>query len=336
MKQYIGIARDHSGSMSRLTKAAMNDYNLNVESIQTAAKKHNIETIVSVVEFGNPQVNRVITNSPIDKLKPITHYDAVGGTPMLDAVGDLVTQFMSVPDAHDPNISFLIMVVTDGDENQSRVWNWNYAVRRIQELQNTNRWTFTFRIPKGYYKDQMIGRGLPAENILEWETTEKGMEEASVQTQNATSNFYEGRSRGVTATRNFYANLNDVKPQDVRNDLVAITAKCKVWSVKKADQIKAFCEKNLPKKEDWVKGAAFYQLTKSESVQAYKKFLIRTKKSGAIYGGYDARQMLGLPKDKEVKLVPGDHGEFDIFVQSTSVNRKLVPGTEVIYCVEAS
>lgn len=336
MKQYIGIARDHSGSMGGLAKAAMKDYNLNVESIQNAAKKHNIETIVSVVEFGNPHVNRVVVNSPIDKLKPISFYQVNGGTPMLDAVGDLVNIFENMPDRDDPNVSFLIMIVTDGEENQSRNWNWNYAVRRIQELQNTNRWTITFRIPKGHYKNQLVRFGLPAENILEWETTEQGMELASVQTQNATSNFYESRSRGVTGTRNFYANLNDVKPQDVRNDLVAITAKCKVWSVKKADQIKAFCEKNLPKKEDWVKGAAFYQLTKSESVQAYKKFLIRTKKSGAIYGGYDARQMLGLPKDKEVKLVPGDHGEFDIFVQSTSVNRKLVPGTEVIYCVEAS
>ena len=33
----------------------------------------------------------------------------------------------------------------------------------------------------------------------------------------------------------------------------------------------------------------------------------------------------------DVKVTPGDHGMFNIYVQSTSVNRKLVGGTKVLY-----
>jgi len=41
--------------------------------------------------------------------------------------------------------------------------------------------------------------------------------------------------------------------------------------------------------------------------------------------------LLGLPEVGSVAVNPGDHGNFNIFVQSTSVNRKLVAGTKALY-----
>jgi hypothetical protein len=80
------------------------------------------------------------------------------------------------------------------------------------------------------------------------------------------------------------------------------------------------------------RGAAFYQLMKKEDeVQDYKQIVIRDKKSKVVYSGANARQMLGLPYNGTVKVVPGNHGTYDIFIQSTSVNRKLVKGTQVLY-----
>jgi len=66
-------------------------------------------------------------------------------------------------------------------------------------------------------------------------------------------------------------------------------------------------------------------------VQDHKQIAIRDKKTGVIYSGVNARQMLGLPYHGTVKVVPGNHGAYDIFIQSTSVNRKLVKGTQVLY-----
>ncbi len=58
---------------------------------------------------------------------------------------------------------------------------------------------------------------------------------------------------------------------------------------------------------------------------------IRDKKTNAIYGGDAALQALGLPSYGTCRLAPGSHPAFDIFVQSTSVNRKLPAGTHVLY-----
>lgn len=54
------------------------------------------------------------------------------------------------------------------------------------------------------------------------------------------------------------------------------------------------------------------------------------KGKGSVYGGEDARRLLDLP-DHVTKVRPGNHANFDIFIQSTSINRKLKNGTRVIY-----
>lgn len=76
---------------------------------------------------------------------------------------------------------------------------------------------------------------------------------------------------------------------------------------------------------------AYYQLTKPEKVQAAKDILIRDKSTGAIYGGHQARALIGMPTGCEVRVRPGDHGNYDIFVLSTSHNRKLVANTDLLY-----
>ena len=82
----------------------------------------------------------------------------------------------------------------------------------------------------------------------------------------------------------------------------------------------------------YVKGNAFYQLTKDENaVQPYKEILLREKNKQIIYGGDGARKLIGLQEKLTVAVQPGNHANWDIFVQSTSVNRKLVRGTTLLY-----
>lgn len=68
-------------------------------------------------------------------------------------------------------------------------------------------------------------------------------------------------------------------------------------------------------------------------MQDYKQIAIRDKKSGAVYSGYSARDLLGLPHTSEAKFAPGMHGQYEIVVQSTSFNRKLVKGTNLMIWV---
>lgn len=338
MKTYFGISRDHSGSMRNIARAAARDYNSLIQSIQENSAAEQIDTIVSVVECGvgvRGTIERVVTNSNVQTLQPINESSYVADghyTPLFDSVGELIEQLERTPDAKDPDVNFCIMAITDGYDNSSRIWRSKLG-QKIRELQNTDRWTFIFRVPRGAARD-LENIGIPRGNILEWEQTDRGVAQASQTTGVAMKSFYQATKTGTKATKNFYStDLTGVTASQIKKTLVDISSQVSIWDVEAADdakQIRIFCEEHL--RHDMKRGAAFYLLMKPEDeVQDHKQIVIRDKKSGVVYSGVNARQMLGLPYHGTVKVVPGNHGNYDIFIQSTSVNRKLVKGTQVLY-----
>lgn len=78
-------------------------------------------------------------------------------------------------------------------------------------------------------------------------------------------------------------------------------------------------------------GRGFYELTKPELVQEYKEVVLRNKKTGDMWSGNVARDMIGLPYGKRGKVYPKYDFGYDVFIQSTSVNRKLLNGTRFLY-----
>ena len=155
MKNYIGISLDTSASMRGITRAAGKDYNENIEGIKEEAEKHKIDTIVSVVKCGVGRmatIEREVVNSSVNAIKPIMDgmYKADGmATPLFDSIGELISIMENVPDKDDPEVSFLIMAITDGKENSSKKWNVRTLSEKIRKLQATDRWSFIFRVPKG-------------------------------------------------------------------------------------------------------------------------------------------------------------------------------------------
>lgn len=336
MKNYVGISRDHSGSMQGLVTAAAADYNDLIAAIREGSDEHDIDTIVSVVKcgVGRPaQVVRESVNSSINRLKPIGpgEYIADGNsTPLFDSIGDLIEQLEAVPDANDPDVAFVVMVITDGGENSSQKWDGRSIARKIKELQATDKWTFTFRVPRGDART-LTQYGIPAGNILEWDTSSAyGMQTSTAATRSAVKGFYAARATGVQSTGKFYADLSTVTLKEVKNSMDDISRDVDVYVVDQRNdgvQIRDFVE---AQGYVYTKGCAYYQLAKTEEVQDYKFIAIRDKNSGAVYSGHAARGMLGLPSVGTVKLAPGQHGQYEIFVQSTSFNRKLTKGTNLM------
>lgn len=81
-----------------------------------------------------------------------------------------------------------------------------------------------------------------------------------------------------------------------------------------------------------LKGAAFYQLVKTEDkIQDYKLIAIRDKETGQIFCGPEARDLVGLPRYGDARVRPDTAGKWQVFVQSTSVNRKVTVNTQVLY-----
>lgn len=340
MKQYIGFSNDHSRSMSGLTEAALRDFNTNISAIKSASLTNSLDTIVNVVQcgirtggYGSTGNVRQIVNSNVTALKPLTSYVANGNsTPLFDSVGELIEMLKAVPDANDQDVSFLILVTTDGGENSSRKWSGVSLADEIRKLQATDRWTFVFRVPRGG-KLGLTRMGIPEGNIQEWDQTTRGVDVSTQATTAAFNDYYENRGKGLKSTSTFYSNLANVSAAEVKASLKDISAEVSMFYVASHQddmEIRPFVEAQL--KSAMLKGAAFYQLSKTESkIQDTKMIVIRDKKTGSVYYGPAARQLIGLPTTGNARVHPGNHGNFDIFVQSTSVNRKVKAGTQVMY-----
>lgn len=335
MKNYIGFVNDHSGSMRNLANAALKDYNANIEAIKNAATREMQDTVVSVTGIGvngsGDQIERQVTVSNPHVLRPRTHWETNGGTPLYDGIGDMIEMLEILPDAHKPDVSFLIMITTDGEEAHSRKHNAATLGNKIREKQFTQRWSFVFRVPKSSDISKILALGISRDNIQQWETTDKGMEESTINTTQAMDSYFSARSAGVKSTTAFYANAASVNLAALED----ISSKVSLYAVpveQNGIEIRDFILKH---RMEYLKGSAFYQLTKTESKVSHTKLIVvREQATGKVFSGKDARSMIGLPTDRNARLHPGDHKNYDIFIQSESVNRKLVGGSGVIYWKE--
>lgn len=168
---------------------------------------------------------------------------------------------------------------------------------------------------------------IPRDNLLVWDGTGEDLDRATNVMTNASVGYLSSRTRGATFSTNYFtANL----PSE--NVVKATLANCYPVQVK---SVKVEAEEPIADKvvrwtrKPYALGEAFYQLTKPERIQPEKEVLIREKGQKIYYGGPNARALLGLAKEP-AKVTPGNFGNYDIFVQSTSVNRKLVRGTDLL------
>ena len=81
-------------------------------------------------------------------------------------------------------------------------------------------------------------------------------------------------------------------------------------------------------------GRGFYEFTKRENIQHYKEVVLMDRKTGDMFSGRKAREMIGLPEGTDARLSPTALAQYRVFVQSTSANRKLVGGTGFLYEVD--
>jgi hypothetical protein len=175
------------------------------------------------------------------------------------------------------------------------------------------------------------GFGFPADNIAVWDTTSSaGVQEVGRTIRQATDNFMDARSRGVRGTRSLFSTGADaVNKQTVSNLRVLPETSYELLRVMYDGPIREYVDK-WSRGHNYVLGKGMYQLTKTETIQPQKAIAIRERSTGKVYFDQAARDVLGLPKGVEVRVKPDYNPEYDIFVTSTSVNRKLLKDTDLL------
>jgi len=323
---HIALVLDASGSMSYKTKDIIKVADNQIKYLARRSKELDQETRVTVYSFSDRHnINCLIYDKDVLRMPSIANlYRADGQTALIDATNLVLNDLALTPEKYGEH-AFLIYVLTDGQENDSNNTPGGLAAK-IFNL--PDHWTIAAFVPdtSGVYEAKKFG--FPKENISVWDTNSAvGMAEVGEKIRETTENFMINRTKGIRGSKSLFS-LATPSIQTVAKNLDNLHAgQYRLLKVNCDESISSFVESCLGR--SYKLGEGFYQLTKTEEIQAYKQIAILDNKTKKLYGGVNARQLLGLP-DYTVKVKPTDHIDYTIFVQSTSVNRKLIEDTRLL------
>lgn len=323
---HIALVLDASASMYYNREALIQVADSQIKYLAQRSKDLDQETRITVYVF-NTKVECVIYDKDVLRLPSIREFYIPNGmTALIDATLKSQDDLALTPEIYGDH-AFLTYVLTDGQENRS-LSRPEDLLFRLNSL--PSHWTVAVLVPDQAGKFEAKKFGFPSDNIAIWDSTStKGVNEAGDKIRQATETFMVSRASGIRGSRSLFStgvdavNVNTIQAADLKPlnqfqyTLLPVTAE---------SPIREWVDKHGL---DYHKGDAFYQLTKTETIQPYKKIAIRNKRTGEVYTGQRARDLVGLSQ-KEERVKPTYNPEYDVFVQSTSVNRKLVPNTRLL------
>lgn len=325
---HVSLVIDKSGSMQNLENSVIKVVDNQIQYLADKSREWNHEIRVSIYLFGS-DVEVLVYEKDVLRLPSVAqYYRANGNTRLMDGVGMAIEDLRKVPEIH-ANHSFVCYVWTDGEENASRNYNSSKLKGLISALPDN--YTVGAFVPDSNGVLSCKQYGIPAGNISIWDTSAKGVEETGRIIRETTDALIKNQQSGAKTkvTNLFSLNTAGLNANTVKTLEVLSSKDYTILQVRKDSPIKEFVESW---KMDFRQGANYYQLTKKEKVQANKCICIQEKSTGKVYSGANARKILGLP-DYEVKIEAADHPKYNIFIQSTSVNRKLMAGTELLVMI---
>lgn len=333
---HVALVLDASGSMSYHANSVVRVADDLVKHLATRSKEMDQETRVTVYTFSN-DVECVIYDKDALRLPSIQgHYRISGMTALRDATMTAIEDLAHTWEGYGDH-SFLIYVLTDGHENQSRRYSREQLQTRLVEL--PDHWTIGALVPDAGSVHEAKRQGFAAGNVTVWNTTSAtGVEEVGEVIRAATNSYMTSRASGVRGTKSlFTVDANALNAQAVKAaHLTPLDPKSYVLIPVTADMaIKEFVEQATV---NYQVGKAFYQLNSGRKpkgragviVQGNKQVIVVEKATNKAYGGDEARKLIGLP-DHQVTVDPMKlNADFDVFIQSTSLNRKLFAGTKLL------
>ncbi|MFD9688236.1 VWA domain-containing protein [Kitasatospora sp. NPDC059088] len=349
---HVSLVVDKSGSMRQHQAQLVRVVDEFVKGLQEESDRLGHETRISLYAFDH-EVQNLVWDMDVKHLPSLRGLYQVdnGATALIEAAVKSVDDLKNIWEGYGEH-SFLQVVVTDGEENASgcsqsgqmhtrmnggqgaavlRSW-----LDRIQGAMDglPDHWTSAILVPNSLAKRTAQEYGFPAGNIAIWDAdSSKGVEEAIGTVKSAATSFLRGREQGVRGTKNLFAMGQDLDTTQVTANLDALdTGKYILIPVDEASPIRDFVTSSG---HSYTTGCAFYELSKREKIQGNKQLAVAEKDpatgrmTGRVFSGPAARRLLGLPAAEAV-VKPGENPSYTVFVQSTSVNRKLVPGTKLL------
>jgi hypothetical protein len=138
---------DRSGSMSDCIDATINGYNEQLNRIRSMQDEFPEQDIRVGLTMFNTTIDMQAVAQDLMNATRLSRQNYIpnGGTALYDAIGQTA---LHLEEAYarpsDLPSTFVVVVLTDGYENSSRLFNLQQIRTLIQRLEGTEKWTFSF------------------------------------------------------------------------------------------------------------------------------------------------------------------------------------------------
>jgi hypothetical protein len=209
LKTHIAIVLDRSGSMSSIWNETVSGFNNQVRTIRESAKDQDVR--VSLVTFSDSARFEFFDQS-VESLKELNSFSGIfpcGNTAMYDAVGETIERLNKLEDIGDPNTSVLMIIISDGEENQSRHFTSRTLAPLVDAMTKTKRWTFTYMGANQDLTKISEKLNIPYQNTMLFRSTQAGANLGWAQNNMATATYMASRSMGQTQASSFYQGVTN-------------------------------------------------------------------------------------------------------------------------------
>jgi hypothetical protein len=327
---HVSLKIDESSSMRPYRSAVEQVVDGLVRDLAAQSEEFGQETRISVYAFGSAGTERcIVWDCDVLRFPSIAgRYEPGGMTALVDCEHLALDDMELIPQKYGDH-AMIGYTVSDGGENDSRRSASSLRLRLGSLPANVSAGIF---VPDQACKRYAVTQcGYPEGSVQIWNPSGRGaIQDLGTSIRKTNRSFFEGRSQGVRAARGGLFTPGSFSVADVQARLTPITRGAYgLYEVPQDSRIDLFVEEVT--RRPYPKGRVYYQLTRPVTIQDYKDVLVQAE--GDLYSGTlpEARSLLGLP-DHAVKVSPRDLSTSGckVFVQSTSYNRKLIGGTEVV------
>lgn len=197
-KTYVAYVLDKSSSMESIRDATISAFN---EQVDEAKKSGGLggQTSLSLIQFSG-EVEETFFNIPVDEIEgkiDREQYNPNGCTAMFDAIGYTLKKLQRYDEAGD--VGFLVVVLSDGEENSSKKYTGADITSLRKELEGTGRWTFMFIGCDENALKTATKTGFASVNFV---NTPQGMATASSNLIGTSNTYFSTRAAGHTSMSN--------------------------------------------------------------------------------------------------------------------------------------
>lgn len=208
---------DRSGSMERIAADMAGGFN---QFCQDQSKADG-QCLVTVVDFASVFAEPSVTTQHLMvDVKHLPKYTlrAMGGTPLLDAIGktlvDMGAVYRVMKEADRPG-KVICLIITDGEENASKVYQRDVIKRMIETQTQTFQWEFMYLGANVDAFKEAAGLGILARSAASYRANDAGTKSVWQNVSINTLSYRDGSAESTAFGVEQRAEMDDLVPRPV-------------------------------------------------------------------------------------------------------------------------